>query len=364
MGMDSGTLPPCAQAFAKVHERGFVNGPLPMAHGPDGTHDRKEASLSLWFTAKRCLMVLFWLVHMDVQAMLEEQPMRSITLVVGYAPGGLSDRLARLAAKYLEQEIDKPVVVKNVSGAAGVLAAHEVLHAKPESPSLLLADSALILSHVIQAPQSVDLSLFSPIGTIGSTAFAVAVSDKSKFRTLTDLLAHQSAPSSRLTVGTPGANTVHDLTVRLMLDRAQVKADMIHYRGGVSMLSDLINDRLSFGLLSLVTAKDFEKSKHIRVLAVTAERRSRLFPNVPTVSESYSKLHSASVAYLLASPQMSENHKEMLIQKWRRIIQKTEFLNELSSLEMGSPLLDAAGASVKIDEEKIFWSNVVKIQPN
>lgn len=309
-------------------------------------------------------MVLCWLAHMDTQAMLEEHPMRSVTMVVGYAPGGLSDRLARLAAKYLEQEIDKPVVVKNVSGAAGLLAANEVLYAPAESPTLLLADSALILSYVIQAPQAVDLSLFSPIGTMGSTSFAVAVAEKSKFRTFNDLWLNKSTSLVGLTVGTPGANSVHDLTVRLMLNRANVKAEMIHYRGGVSMLSDLISDRLSFGLLSLVTAKDFENSKKIRVLAVTGESRSHLFPNAPTVSESYSKLYSTSTAYLLASPKMPENQKERLMQQWRQVIQKREFLNELRVLEMSSQFLDAAGATRKINEEKLFWSNVLTMQSN
>lgn len=356
--MDSVSTRRCIGRSASVQARSSRS-----SYGLCSPHDSKERALSRWLKSMRCFAALLLLAHMGSQAMRIERHMRPITLVVGYAPGGLSDRLARVVAKYLEQEIDRPVVVKNVSGAGGVLAANEVLYAHVESPTLLVGDSALIVSHVTQAPQSVDLSLLLPIGTLGSTSFVVAVANPSKFRTLNDLLGNKTDSLKRLTVGTPGANTVHDLTARLMLDRAQTKAEMIHYRGGVPMLADLLEDRLSFGLLSLVTAREYERSQQIRILAVTGERRSRLFPNTPTVSESYSGLYSASTAYLLASPQMSDELKLTLTQKWGQIIRKTDFLNELRSLEMSAPFLDAAGAAVKITEEKKWWTKLVKIQP-
>lgn len=278
-----------------------------------------------------------------------------LTITVGYAAGGLSDRLARLAARYFTQETRMPTVVKNLGGGGGVRAAIETAQASSLMPTLMLADSSFLIAHAMGTSGAVDPALFRPVGTLGSAQFALTVPQTSSIQNLSDLLLQLREASGPHGVGVPGLHTVHALTACMLFQRAHVRGDIVPYQNGPLMLGDLSERRLLMGILSLPLAIEQEKAKLVRVLATTGRTRSHMLAHTPTLSETFPGLGGVSTAYLLASPNMPAATYQTLLQAWGRIIEQPDFVAEVQQLGMDLDLWMAPLAAEKIQAERKQW---------
>ena len=280
-------------------------------------------------------------------------------MLVGYAPGGLLDRLARVIAKSLKQTLGQPVVIRNIVGAGGTRAAQFAMDAKASAPTLLIADSSLLVSNLAKPDLTPDLAVYPAIGSVGYTPLVIAVSTRSPWHTLTELTTALRQQPGKYDFGTPGVRTIHQLTVDVWLQRAGLMAEHVPYQGGSQMLIDLIEHRIAFGVLSLSLAQDHAKAQHLRLLAVTSSGRLRQFPEVPTLTETVPGVHSVSTAYLMASPQTSPAFLQRLRSAWQQVTVDPVLRQEIEGLGMTPDMLDDLGTQRKIQQEKRQWSRVV-----
>ena len=283
----------------------------------------------------------------------------ALVLLVGYAPGGLLDRLARVVAQSLKQALEQPVVIRNIVGAGGTRAAQFAMDAKTSVPTLLIADSSLLVSNLAKPDLTPDLAVYPAIGSLGYTPLVIAVSTRSPWHTLTELTTALRQQPGRYDFGTPGVRTIHQLTVDVWLQRAGLMAEHVPYQGGSQMLIDLIEHRIAFGVLSLSLAQDHAKAQHLRLLAVTSYGRLRQFPEVPTLTETVPGVQSVSTAYLMASPQMPPAILRRLRAAWQQVMGDPVLRQEIERLGMTPDMLDALGTQRKIEQEKRQWSRVV-----
>jgi len=298
-------------------------------------------------------VLVCWLGLQPLQSAWGSDPnsAQAVKLLVGYPPGGLADRLSRLTADYLSQELKRQITVKNLGGANGIRAGLEAQNSNNDAAVLLFADSSLIVAQLTSSNNTSDLQLFDPVGTMGFTPFAVAVPTASPFRTLQELMSFIRQNPGAANYGSPGVYSVHQLGIERLLQRAGVKAQHIPYQGGTAMLSDLLQQRLTFGVVSIQLAQQHVHQNQLRVLAVTGSARSPQMPDVPALSETYPRFSAVSTAYLLAAPNMEPGLYKAIVSSWRRLMSNSKLTQKLEESNMDGGMRNDAEAALLIRQE-------------
>lgn len=213
-----------------------------------------------------------------------EFPQRPVTLVIGYSAGGSNDQVGRDIGQQLSEIWNQPVVIENRPGAAGAIAAAHVAKAKPDGHTLMVGPVTLTMIPAVQAKLPFDLFKdFQPVALIGKTPLALTVNASMKADTVNDFI--KIAKKDKLFSGTTGPGAVDYFATYILMDKSNIKLDTVHYKGGSESLMDLIADRvnLSFGSVTLIA--QHARNGRLKVLAVSGDQRSNLFPDVPTFSE-------------------------------------------------------------------------------
>lgn len=288
---------------------------------------------------------------------------RALTLVSGYAPGGLSDRLARLTARHLAQALNKPVVVKNLPGAAGLRAALEIAHTSADAPTLFLADSSLLWTYEAHPPAEDGLSQFQTIGTLGQTPLALVVRSASGVRSPQDLVASLRADPQVANFGSPGQRSLHHGLGQAFVQMAGVKATHIPYPGGLALLPDLYEGRLSFAIVSVPLAAEQALSGRLRIVAVSGLGPSAKAPQAPALLESFPTLSAVTTAYLLAAPASPASALAVWRSAWETLRHQPDFLQAIHQMGLEPEALDAPAAQRLLQQERSQFRRMLQAAP-
>lgn len=214
-------------------------------------------------------------------------PSKPVRLLVGYAPGGSVDAVARVAADILSKHLDGTVVVENVPGAAGVVAAQRTATSAADGYTLLLGSSnELAATKFVNPAQKYDPAKdFTPIGITGSSPVVFVAGPHVPAKTLEEALALAKAHPNKYSYGSSGVGSVLHFAGELLKQRAQVQLNHIPYRGTAALTSDLVGGTLDFGMLTPTAALPFIQSGRVVPLSVTSAARLPTLPQVPTMGE-------------------------------------------------------------------------------
>jgi tripartite-type tricarboxylate transporter receptor subunit TctC len=214
-------------------------------------------------------------------------PSRPIRLVLPYAPGGPTDAIARAAAQKMAEVLGVPVIVENRPGGQGIVAAQAVLLSQPDgytvgwTPSPVLTTNRLTIKNL---PYSVDD--FKLVTTLyrGGMVFAVAKSSPANW--LGEYLAQVKASGKPMIYGTAGPGGNSHLTVELLAQMADLKTQMVAYKGDAPMTLDLLGGTLPAMIATVgVTGEHYRKGA-LKILAFTGAGRMKDYPRIPTFRES------------------------------------------------------------------------------
>jgi len=248
-------------------------------------------------------------------------PSRTVTLTVGFAPGGGTDTAARIVAKKLTQDLGQAVVVENRAGAGGNIAAQQIATATPDGYTISLSSVG---------PLSVSPSLYKELpydprrdiapltmGMVFPNVFVVNVDVPVK--TLAELVALAKAKPGELTYASSGVGGAGHLAGELFKQAAGI--DMIHvpYKGGGPAMTDLLGGRVTMYPAVPSTALPHIQAGKLRALAVTGPTRLATMPEVPTVAESGYPGFEAMNWYCFVAP--AKTPKEIL-DFWNRELVK------------------------------------------
>jgi len=248
-------------------------------------------------------------------------PSRTVTLTVGFAPGGGTDTAARIVAKKLTQDLGQAVVVENRAGAGGNIAAQQIATATPDGYTISLSSVG---------PLSVSPSLYKELpydprrdiapltmGMVFPNVFVVNVDVPVK--TLAELVALAKAKPGELTYASSGVGGAGHLAGELFKQAAGI--DMIHvpYKGGGPAMTDLLGGRVTMYPAVPSTALPHIQAGKLRALAVTGPTRLATMPDVPTVAESGYPGFEAMNWYCFVAP--AKTPKEIL-DFWNRELVK------------------------------------------
>jgi tripartite-type tricarboxylate transporter receptor subunit TctC len=229
--------------------------------------------------------VLALAVH-AATAMAQSYPLKSVRLIVGFAPGGGTDTLARLAAKHLHASWGQPVVVENRAGADGSIATEITARAAADGYTIVMISNAHTITPFQRKLGYDPVNDFAPVTQVASTPNLLLVHPSLPVRSVQELVALAKQRPGELSFGSSGSGTSPYLAMELLQQMAGI--DMVHvpYKGSAPAVADLVGGhvQLMFGAVS--TVLPYVRANRLRAIAVSSATRIAATPAVPTVSES------------------------------------------------------------------------------
>ena len=215
-------------------------------------------------------------------------PEQTVRILVGFSPGVAPDVSARLLADKLTETLGKPVVVENVTGAGGNIAATRVAKAAPDGHTLgMVGNGTLVFSPSMVDKLAFDpVRDFAPIARVFVAANVLVVPNEVPAKTLPELVALARAHPGKLTYAHAGAGTSQHLAAELFKSMARLDIQPVAYRGTTALLPDLLAGRVTLSFANVVNVLPLVREGKLRAFAVTSMKRSSIAPDLPTMAES------------------------------------------------------------------------------
>jgi tripartite-type tricarboxylate transporter receptor subunit TctC len=216
----------------------------------------------------------------------QQFPAKPVKILVGFAPGGAPDILARILAKKMSENLGQAVVVENKAGASGNIAAQAVATSDPDGYTLLMSTVSVAISASYQANLPFSPAKdFEPIGMVASVPLVLVARPELGVSTVKELLAHARANPGVLNYASVGNGSPQHLSGELFQLLGSVKMVHVPYKGGGPATLSVIAGETSIFFAGMPPAMPFIRSGKLKGLAVTSAKRSPAAPEIPTVSE-------------------------------------------------------------------------------
>jgi tripartite-type tricarboxylate transporter receptor subunit TctC len=221
-----------------------------------------------------------------VAAVAQDYPARPIRLILGFAPGGSTDLVARVVGQKRAESWGQQVVIDNRPGANGMIGADLVAKASPDGYSLLLSSIGpmAINASLYKMPYDI-VTEFAPVTYTGNVTNLLVVHPSVAATNVKELIALAKAQPGKLTFGSSGTGGAPHMAVELFKQLANVNVVHVPYKGGGPAMADLVGGQISGSFASMPSSIPFVRGGKLRALAVTAPKRSPAAPDVPTISE-------------------------------------------------------------------------------
>lgn len=215
-------------------------------------------------------------------------PDRPVRVVVGYAPGGGVDIVARLLAEPLRVALGQPLIVENRPGASAMIGAQAVARAAPDGHTLLMAAAGEIAANPALFKQRMTYDPareLAPVSLVATVPNVLVVNPRVPVRTPAELVAHARANPGKLSYASSGIGNPQHLAGELL--NRMAGADILHvpYRGAAPALTDVAAGRVTMNFSSLGPALPLIQDGKLRAVAVTSRERMPQLPEVPALAE-------------------------------------------------------------------------------
>ncbi len=227
-------------------------------------------------------------------------PQRPVRMIVPFPAGGSTDIIARLIAPHLTEEFGQQFIVDNRSGAGGTIGSEIAARATPDGHTVAIIPSSYAGAAALY-PLSFDpVKGIAPISMIGMGSFIFGVHPSIKagnFKEFIDLL---KAKPGALNFASPGTGSTPHLASELLKQMAGVNFVHVPYKGDTPALTDLLAGQMHIQIASGPVFLPHIKAGRVRPIAVTASRRYFVFPELPSIAESYPGFHAIGWNGLIA----------------------------------------------------------------
>ncbi|ADU98590.1 tripartite tricarboxylate transporter substrate binding protein [Alicycliphilus denitrificans] len=238
-----------------------------------------------WKAALGCLALISLAVVTQAQAQAP-WPARAITLIVPFAAGGGTDSIARDIAKNMAERLGQPVVVDNRGGAGGAIGAQAVAKAAPDGYTLLFATSTFATNAAVEPRLPYDpVKDFAPVAMIGRGPLLVVTSKQLGVGSVAQLVAAAKARPEGLNFCSAGNGSINHLAGEMFRQKTGLSMTHVPFKGSAPATVELLAGRVDLFFATVPTIQSHLKENQLGLLAVTSAKRSRLFPNLPTLAE-------------------------------------------------------------------------------
>ena len=231
-----------------------------------------------------------------------QYPSKPIRMILGFAPGGGTDLLARILAVKMMEALGQPVIVDNRPGAGGTIAAEMVARATPDGYTLnAMTNSYAVNASFYKLPYD-PIADITPITLIGRSGYLMVVNPKVLATSMQEFLALAKSRPGELNYGSSGQGAISHLAIELFKLMANVDLTHVPYKGTAPVLTDLLSGQIQFTAGAIPPTMPHVKSGRLRAIGVSTAQRSKLAPDIPTVGEAGVPGYEVSSWYAISAP--------------------------------------------------------------
>jgi tripartite-type tricarboxylate transporter receptor subunit TctC len=254
----------------------------------------------------RILFALASIFAFSQSAMSENFPVRPITVIVPFPPGGGLDFLIRTIQRNLASSLGQPFVIENKPGNLGNIGNAFVAKAHADGYTLLMtAVNIGVFPHMFADLTYDPLTAFAPIGEVAQTPGGCIVGSKSKINSFEELIKEAKANPGRIKFASEGTGAPSHLIVDLIAKLNDVKLTRVPYDFASLSIAAVMDGAVDFSCNGLVGTLPLIREGKVRAIAVTGAKRSVVLPNVPTVKEAGLGDIDENSRYILVAPAMT-----------------------------------------------------------
>lgn len=297
----------------------------------------------------------------SLNALAQEYPNRPVRMLVGYAPGGGMDTIARVLAPKLSEALGQQFVIENRPGASGGVAAEALARSQPDGYVLMVAESGTLALPAVNPKVSFDpVKQFAPVGGICMLPMAFVVNPAFPANNTRELISALKADPGKYAYASPGVGSLQHLAFELFKRSAGVTAIHVPYKGAAAMMPDIMNGQVPIGVVSSLAAMGPTKAGRIRTLAVTSPQRLPSAPEWPSMAETLPGFSAAPNVFLVAPAGTPASVVQKLSVATRNAVTSRD-VEEIFAKQGATPTpADPQQLGAQIAEEVKRWAIVVK----
>jgi tripartite-type tricarboxylate transporter receptor subunit TctC len=294
-------------------------------------------------------------------ARAESYPTRPVHLIVGYAPGGSTDIVARLIGQWLSERLGQQFIIDNRPGASGNIGTELVVRAPPDGYTLLVALSSDAINTTLYENLNFKFNRdITPVAGIVRVPNVMEVNPSFPAKTVPEFIAYAKANPGKINQASGGIGVPSHLASELFKMMAGIDMVLVPYKGAAAALPDLLSGRVQVMFDPLPSSIAYINAGKLRALAVTTAMRSEALPDIPTVGE-FLPAYEASTWFGLCVP---KNTPADIVDKLNK-----EVNAGLADLKLKARLADLGGTTLVgspaefgklIAEDIEKWAKVIK----
>ncbi|MGH8766402.1 MAG: tripartite tricarboxylate transporter substrate binding protein [Burkholderiales bacterium] len=249
-------------------------------------HNYTQEKIAMLPGLRQCLWSLvFWGFASLTWA--QTWPAKPIRILVGYAPGGVTDIIARTVALPLGDVFGQSVVVENRPGAAGLIATEFVAKSPPDGYTLLMfVDGNSMMPAALKGLKHDPVKSFAQVTILGRGALVLVAHPSFPPNTLQEMIQYAKRNPAQMAFATPGKSGPQHLAFESLKTLGGFQAEHIPYKGGGQAIVDVVAGQVKIGMLGMAPSLPHIKAGKLKAIVVTGAQRAALLPDVPTVAES------------------------------------------------------------------------------
>lgn len=305
------------------------------------------------------LLAAMAIPSMTLPAMAQDTTLR---ILVGYSPGGSSDRMARIVAERLQSRLGTPVIVENRPGAGGRLVAQQIKAGSLGQNVLMVANPAVMVvaPHVFKDNGYDAEKDFVPVSHVNDYEFGLAVATAVPVRELNHLFAWLRANPAQANFGVPATGSLPHFFALMTGEKAGVPPQVVGYRGSAPLITDLLGGQIPVAVDTFDTLWPQHESGKLRILATSGLHRSPLAPNIPTFKESGLNLSATGWNAFFAPAAMPADRVSRYASAIHAIMKEPETRQKFMDAKMIPVASSMAETASMLKAYRAQWAPVVQ----
>jgi tripartite-type tricarboxylate transporter receptor subunit TctC len=310
------------------------------------------------------LLSLASLALLPALAAAQSWPVKPLRFICAQAPGVPNDLALRWTAERLTSKLGRPVVVENVLGAGGLIAAQQASKAAPDGYTFLMAGIGNIATDrfMYKSLPYDPQKDFTPVGMIFDTlGFLVAVHPDLPVKNIPELIAYAKANPGKISYGSDTIGTT-GLIGPWFNKRAGTDMVAVSYKNPGQLVQDIVAGRTQLVFYSIALLKPYRESGKVRALAVTSEKRYPTMPDLPTVGETIPGYRIGGMGMMVAPTGTSADIVQRLNREIDPITRDPEYRGRLANFgfDNSDGARTLAGLEEVIRNEREYWGNLLR----
>ena len=296
-------------------------------------------------------------------------PTKPIKFVVPFPPGGSSDVLARLLGQKLSEGLAQPVTIENRPGAGGNIGAEYMTRQAPDGYNIVLGSSTQLATniHLYKRLGYDPISDFTPVAMVAVGGSILVVHPSVPVKTVAEMIALARAQPGKLNYGSGGVGTPAHVIGESFKSVVGVDLTHVPYKGTGVAVVDLVAGQLDLIFSDMVPTTPQVKAGKLRPLAVTGDKRSALFPEVPTLAESGINLTVGQTWWAILGPKgMPDAVVKRLNAETEKILKQPDLIERYSALGIATHYTTPEGVLERIRRDSPEFGKVLRaagVQP-